>query len=182
MSIVLRILAAVVMLVGLAGLLNLATAILADERMSGERLIRGYFIEGAGLSTAAIALGGMLWALTRLAYRPPAASAPAPSAAPDLRPVRARRDVMGGLLRVIGLMQIGVGFVAFVVFYYAFATQQKQGQGEPHWGLLFLITAASWGYAGLGGILLVLTRMAYPPTPRPQEPNREASPRDPANP
>ena len=74
---------------------------------------------------------------------------------------------MGGVLRVIGLMQIGVGFVAFVVFYYAFETQQKQGQGEPHWGWLFFITAASWGYVSLGGIVLALTRMADPPKSRP---------------
>lgn len=167
MSIVLRILAALVIALGVAGLFNLAAAILADERASGVRLIYGYFVEGAGLSTVAIAFGGMLWALTRLAYRQPPAPAPSPSAPPDLAPPPVGRDVMGGLLRVIGLMQIGIGFVAFVVFYYAFVTQPNQAGTRPYWDRIFVITAASWGYASLGGILLALTRIAYPPRPRP---------------
>jgi hypothetical protein len=167
MSIVLRILAALVMLVGVAGLIYMGAKLLHEDELRGAWFIRDFYFELSGLNTAAIALGGMLWALTRLAYRPSAAAASAPSAIPDANTVRRKRDVMGGLLRVIGLMQIGIGFVAFVVFYYAFVTQQKQGQGEPPWGWLFYLTVAALGYVSLGGIVLALTRMADPPRSRP---------------
>jgi hypothetical protein len=181
MSIVLRIVAALVMLVGVVALIVMTTLLVVSDGIRGIALIDNSF---AAISLAGIAatFGGMLWALTRLAYRQPAAPAPQPAMLADSRPPQVRLYGTGSVLRILALLQIGFGIVAFALFYYALVSGRGKSSSLDHWIWTFLIAAASWGYAGLGGILLVLTRIAYPPTPRPQEPDREPSPRGPANP
>jgi hypothetical protein len=158
MSIVLRILAGMVMVVGVA-CVGFVLYRLSDDRVWQLVYNRGYFIGGLCLGALCLGGGGVLWALLRLADCRGGSSISAAGIVPAARPV-----LMPGILRVLGAVQIGTGLLVSGVFYYRLQTAQigDDPWGNPYW--LLLVAAGSWGFACLGGILLALTRIAYPPT------------------
>ena len=177
MSVVLRVIAGLVMLLGLV---TLAATIYGMAARPVRGIGFGWLLDAGGLLAVPVALtlGGVLWALTRIAYQSPAISPALPTSIPP--PVLPERNGMGWMLWIIALMQVGLGITAFVFAYIAIYWPRVPPQ-EPSFGELLTVTILSWCYACLGGILLALTRIAYPPTLRPEAASRAGLPHGPAN-
>ena len=119
-------------------------------------MMLGFF--GSGVVAT---LGGVLWSLSLLAYRPAAGTTPVSSPAAPTS-VHQRRCDVGSVLRVLALVQIGVGVIAFAAgCYLMWPSVTKVPRADII--LVWDMTFRSWGFACLGGIMWALTRMAYPP-------------------
>jgi hypothetical protein len=164
MSIVLRILAGLVSAVGVGSLAALGVALRGSGDPGRLLLESGNTLLLVFAVASLIALGGILWSLTRLAFQPPAPQTAAQ--APHRSGGRCPRTQFGmaSILRILGALQIGIGVLTFGTLYYLLLWPWKPGGPPPNVYWLLMTAAGSWGFACLGGVLLALTRIAYPPT------------------
>lgn len=166
MSTFLRVIAGLVMFLGFAGLVGLSVLLMILEINPHDRVDRNFqFSVAVAGSASVLSFGGILWALTRLAYRPREAPAvPDTSALTDRRAPQIRLYSLESALRIMALLQIGIGVGCFIVFWYLqlpYSETPRRIQLVP-W--LLMTAILSMALACLGGILFALTRLAYPPT------------------
>jgi hypothetical protein len=164
MSIVLRILAGLVMVLGLGSLVAPFVVALGGNRDAALNYLgTGVVILGIVGAALLVTFGGILWALARLAYRSGGTSVVIEtSSLADPRPPQVRLYGFGSVLRILGWLQVGIGVAGLGIFgCYAFSRLNRPGVALE----CLIVAGLCLAYASIGGILVALTRIAYPPTP-----------------